>query len=272
MKRILKGKIMRRSMRYCLPAILLAVLATASSTVFASLIVLSDDFSGGNGNLVGTPPDVSTGNWSQTGATATNPIQVSSNKAAIGPTGQDVYAAFSQSIADIGPNAYLHTSMDINLSAVGTGDYFSHLSDPAGTTSFFFQRLGAVATTGGYFLTLAVTGGGGAATTPGTTVLSLNASHHVDVYWNFVGTGGLNDTFSVYVDNSVTPDISKTWDSTNAEPLQVSAGNFRQGGGAAAAPTLTADNLQVDYVPEPASLLLAGVAGLLGLAVRRSRS
>src|SRR5262249_30489638 len=134
----------------------------------------------------------------------------------------------------------LHTGMDINLSAVGTGDYFSHLSDPVGTTSTFLQRLGAVSTSGGYFLTLAETAGGGATTLAGTTVLSLGTTYHVDINWTFV-PGATNDTFSVLVNNAAY--LNKTWTSSTPEPTQISAGNFRQGGGSASAPTLTVDNL-----------------------------
>jgi hypothetical protein len=257
--------IMRRSLRY-FSAAFVAALLVCSSSAHAAIIVLSDDFSGGDGNLVGSTPDVSTGAWGQTGTNSTNPIQVSGGKAAIGPANQDAFAAFSSSVPHTDGGA-IHTSMDINVSAAGTGDYFSHLSDPAGTTQFFFQRLGAAASGAGYVLHLAVTGGGGAVTTLGTTVLNFNQTYHVDINWNFVA-GATNDTFQILVDNAAY--MSKTWDSTNAEPTAVSAGNFRQGGGAGAAPTLTVDNLNVD-VPEPAALILAGVIGLMGFVVRRSR-
>jgi hypothetical protein len=159
--------------------------------------------------------------------------------------------------------------MDINVSAAQSGDYFTHLSDPAGTTSFFMQRVGAAATTGGYFLTLAATAGGGATTSVGTTVLNLNQAYHLDLLWTF-NPGALNDTISLSVDG--VPYLSKTWDSTHSEPPALSAANFRQGSAGSAA-TVTVDNLQVETigVPEPASigLLLMGVVA--GLAKRRSR-
>ncbi len=260
---------MMNPVKRCLPAAILAVLLTASSTGFASTTVLSDDFNKANQALLGTTPNVG-GNWTITGSSVVNPLQVSGNQAALTTTGQDAYSAFSASVANAA-GSVLHTSMDLNLSAVLTGDYFSHLSDPAGTTSFFFQRLGAVAAPGGgYFLTLAATSGTGATTTPGTTVLNLNQTYHVDEYWTFVA-GALNDTFEV--DVAGVSYVTKTWDSTtSAEPSFVSAANFRQGS-ASQAPTLTIDNLQVEVisVPEPAPMLLAGVAGLVGLAFRRSR-
>jgi hypothetical protein len=252
-----------------------ALLAVSSSGVFASTIVFSDDFNKSNGNLVGTAPNTSTGNWTQTGTTATSPIQISSNAVAMGTTGQDAYAAFQTSVPNSSDGAQIHTSMDINVSAAQTGDYFSHLSDPVGTTTTFFQRLGAAASGAGYVLQLAVTGGGSAATTPGTTILSFNQTYHVDEYWTFVA-GAFNDTFEVDVTGpSVSGSyLTKTWDSTNGEPAQLSAANFRQGGATSSA-TLTVDNLQVEslaaVVPEPGTLGLTSVFLLISIARSRRK-
>jgi hypothetical protein len=250
-------------------AIFCALLAVSSSGLFASTIVFNDTFPKSDTALVGTTPDLSTGNWSQTGATATNPIQIVSNKVAMGTTGQDTYAAFSSSVSNSGDGSQVHTSMDINVSAAQTGDYFSHLSDPVATTSFFFQRLGAASSGTGYVLQLTVTGGGGAVATSGTTVLNFNQTYHIDEYWTF-NAGATNDTFQINVDNASY--LSKTWDSTNAEPTQLSAANFRQGGATSSA-TLTVDNLQVESiaaeVPESGTLGLASVFLLIGIG--RSR-
>lgn len=246
-------------------AIFCALLAISSSSVFASIIVFSDDFNKANGALVGTTPNISTGNWTQTGTATNNPIQISSNAVAMGTTGQDTYAAFSTPLPHQ-DGTTLHTSMDINVSAAQTGDYFSHLSDPVGTTSFFFQRLGASASGAGYVLQLAVTGGGSAATTSGTTVLNFNQTYHVDEYWTFV-SGATNDTFEVKVDNASY--LSKTWDSTNSEPTAISAANFRQGGATSSA-TLSVDNLQVE-VPEPGTLGLTAIFLLIGIGRSRRK-
>lgn len=244
-----------------------ALLAAPLSSVFASTIVFSDNFNKADQALVPTTPNISTGNWTQTGTITTNPVQIVSNKVPL-TTGQDVYAAFSAAVPNSGDGSVIHTSMDINVSAVPAGgDYFSHLSDPVGTTGTFLQRLGAAPTTGGFLLNLAETGGGGATTSAGITVLNLNQSYHVDVYWTFVA-GAINDTFQVNVDNI--PYLSKTWTSTTVEPTQVSSANLRQGG-AATAPTLTVDNLQVESipaVPEPTTLFLAGLMGLASVAWR----
>ncbi|HEX5470404.1 MAG TPA: hypothetical protein VFW73_00875 [Lacipirellulaceae bacterium] len=251
---------------FCSSAIVFGLLlAFTSSSALASTIVLSDDFNKSNQALVGTTPNISGGAWNQTGAVATNPIQIVSNAVSLVTSGQDTYAPFTGPVTEMGGNS-IHTSMDIHVSAAqATGDYFSHLSDPVGTNTLFFQRLFAKSMSGGFQLGLAVTGGGGAAINYGTTVLNLNQTYHVDAYWNFVA-GATNDTFDIDVDNM--PYFSKTWDSTNAEPLQISAANFRQGS-AGSAPTLTVDNLEVESVPEPTSLALGLLFGLLGPFVGR---
>ena len=251
---------MKRSL--ILSVAIVAALSYVPSAAFASL-VFQDDFNKANQALLGTNPNIG-GTWAITGTSVINPLQISGNQVPMANTGQDAFAALSSVV----PNAAgfpIRTSADINLSAVGTGDYFLHVTDPVGSSSLFYQRLGAAATTGGYFLTFAATAGGGATTTPGTTVLSLGTTYHVDVDWNFVA-GPLNDTFQVYVNGS--PYVSKTWDSTNAEPPSVSSVNLRQGTAGSAA-TLTIDNLTVEQVPEPSSLALLALAAMFGVAKRR---
>lgn len=259
---------MRRSLIFCFAVCLGATLALASSSFAAPIVVLADDFSGPDGDLVGTTPDIG-GTWGQTGTNSTNPIQVSGGKAAIGPANQDAYAAFSTPIPH-NDGTTIHSSMDLNVSAAqATGDYFFHLSDPVATTSFFFQRLGAVVDgtdSTKYHLTLLETGGGGGVTTVGAGLLSLGTTYDVDVLWNFV-PGATNDTFEVLVNGASY--LTKTWTSTNGEPTAVSAGNFRQGTGSVA-PTVTVDNLVVE-VPEPATFVLCGLAGLFALGCRRQR-
>src|SRR3954471_20141145 len=180
-------------LRVFVRAIAFVVLLSAlSSRTFAATIVFLDDFNKADGPLLGTTPNISTGPWTITGTSTTNPIQISSNAVALQTTGQDAYAALSTAIPHQ-DGTVLHTGMDINVSAAQTGDYFSHLSDPVGTSTNFYQRLGAVATTGGYFLTLTETSGTGSTTATGTTVLNFNQAYHVDVNWNFVA-GPTNDT------------------------------------------------------------------------------
>ncbi len=246
----------------------------------SATIVLSDDFST-NGALVGQSPDVGTGVWTQIGTNSLSPLTVTSNALPVsaGSNFQDAGAQFSASVPNTAGTS-VFSGLDINLSvAQATGDYFSHLSDPALSTSGFYQRLFARSATGGYQLGLLETSGG--TTTWGTTVLSLSQKYRVAIAWNFV-SGTTNDTFSLYVDptsateGSNTPYLTHTWTSATAEPANVSSGNFRQGSGTTG-PTLTADNLIVATtfaeasgvaIPEPTAILFGTlVCGVIGLGV-----
>lgn len=248
----------------CLPPIVGVALMVSSSAALANMIVLSDDFNVPNGPLDGTTPDVGTGNWTPTAAAA-NPIQIVSNQVALVNTGQDSYAAFSAAVPTTAGLGLL-TSMDINMSAASAaGDYFAHLSSPAGTTSVFLQRLFARSSANGFQLGLLDTSGTGSATTWGTTVLDFGTSYHVDIQWNFVA-GANNDTFGVSVNGS--PYLTHAWTSVNAEPSDLQAGNFRQGG-ASTFPSVLVDNLVVQTVPEPSTILLGSLMGLSCLAFRR---
>src|SRR5262245_37292467 len=127
------------AVRLSLVAVIAMTFAVLTVAPSMAAIVLRDDFNPPNQpvNLVGTTPDVSTGNWSQTGTITTTPIQVTGNKAAIGNSGQDVYAAFSSGIAHSDGNS-IFSGFTINVSAANAaGDYFFHLSDPVGTTTLF---------------------------------------------------------------------------------------------------------------------------------------
>lgn len=234
-------------------------LLTCGSNADAAL-VFSDDFSSADGALSGTTPDVGGGNWAATASAAT-PIQIASGAAAVKSSGQDEYAPFTAPVSTATALG-LTTNLDINVSAAqAAGDYFSHLSNPAGTTSTFLQRLFVRSSGAGFQLGLLDTSTG-STTTWGTGVLNLNSPFKVSVKWNFV-PGPLNDTFEVLVNGSSY--LTHTWTSTLAEPTDLAAVNLRQGSAANAA-TLTVDNLSVEstLIPEPATFALAG-AGLIGL-------
>jgi hypothetical protein len=262
---LIKGSYLERPLRFCASLALAALLATSASTSCAA-IVFSDDFSSGNGPLLGTTADVG-GVWTITGTSVVNPLLVASGAVAVQNNGQDAYAAFAPAVPHtIGG---LQTSADINVSAAQVGgDYFLHLSDPVGTTSNFYQRLFARSSGNGYQLGLVDTSGTGSTITYGSTVLAFGTSYDVDVTWNFI-PGATNDTFALTVNNL--PYLLHTWTSALAEPTQVSAANFRQGA-AGNAPTLTVDNLVVtSIIPEPSTLILGGVFGLLGIVCRNRR-
>lgn len=258
---------MRRSV-ICLCAFALgAALIGAASTSVAAL-VFSDDFNKSDQPLVGTTPNVG-GAWGLTGINVTNPEAIVSNAVPLTSSGQDVFAPFTAPVADA-DGFYLHTSADILVTAIPantTGDYFLHLSDPAGTTLLFYQRLFARASSAGYQLGMLATAGGGAVSDFGTTVLNLNQRYHVDINWNFVA-GALNDTFDLSVDGS--PYVTHTWNGTNSEPATISAVNLRQGSLTTGAPNVIVDNVAVEVVPEPGTLMLL-LIGVAVVALRRNK-
>ena len=255
------------TLRVCAAAALIGLGASTADAI----IILNEDFdSYTNTNLVGQ------GNWNQTGATATNPIQVAGatdKYAAVGPTGQDVYKALDSGGVSHTDGDDLNTSVEVNVTAANaTGDYFFHVSDPVGTSTNFYQRLYARSSGAGYQLGLVDTSGTGSVITWGTTVLNLNQAYDVDIDWNFV-PGAQNDTFSLTVDSSAY--LTHTWTSTqNQEPTAISAANLRQGA-TGNSPTVQVDAIVIDgdtLVPEPASIGLLAAAAMFGTRRRRAAS
>lgn len=219
-----------------------------------------------DGNIVGQ------NNWLQTSTATNNPIQYSTGKAIVGTTGQDVYKTFQTQVLKSSVST-LYTRVDLTaIAAQNAGDYFFSLSDPAGTASNFYQRLFIRSTSGGFNLGLQSTSGTGSLTLWGTSLLSLNQKYTIVIAWDMVA-GGLNDTFSVYVDPTfnnrslLTAEITSNWNSTTGtEPaLTISALNLRQGS-ASTAPTVSVEELfvgdtlvDVGIIPEPNSLSLLGL-------------
>jgi hypothetical protein len=168
------------------------------------------------------------------------------------------------------------------VNAQANGDYFFSLSDPAGSSSNFYQRLFVRASGSGFNLGLQSTSGTGSLTVWGSSVYNLNELLSVVIAWDMVG-GVLNDTFSLYVNpltndrTLLTSEITSNWNSTTgAEPtLTISALNLRQGS-ATTAPTTYVEELWVGdslsdvgitTIPEPSSwsLILIGCGSLIAL-------
>ena len=243
------------------------------------------DFSTGyvDGNLAGLGPNVVGQNgWAQTSTSSTTPIQYNSTlgAAVIGTSGQDIYKAFTTQ-AQKTDGTSLFARLDFKLTAVqATGDYFFHVSDPAGTTGNLYARLFARTAGSGFSLGIQTTSGTSSATVWGSSILDLNQSYTAVVAWDFVG-GALNDTMTVYVNplsdnrSNLTAEVTSNWlSTTGAEPASaISAVNLRQGN-AANAPTVNATYISVGstlgdvgVIPEPSSslLMMLGAVGLIGI-------
>ena len=245
--------------------------------------LFSDDFNTYSaGNLVGQ------GGWSQTGATATTPIQVSSGKAALGISGQDVYSALPGGISSFADGSTFYLGLNLNVSAAqATGDYFLHYSPTVGESSLFFDRLFVKSSGAGFVLGYLATSGTGSGVLYGSTVLSFNTDYRTVLAYNAVA-GTQNDTAAIYVNPSdLSVELNNTayatfgWNggTVSAENHNVAAVNLRQGGNTASA-TLTVDNLNASQsfadvatytaVPEPASITLLGIS-LTALLIRRRK-
>ena len=259
------------------------VIAFISVGVCRADIVFQDSFST-NGALVTSLPQVGAA-WAQTGTSATNPIQVSGGRVQISNTGQDAWGGFSSQVATT-PGDSIYVGLDINVtSASAGGDYFLHFSDPAGTTTNFYNRIFLRAATGGFQIGIASNSGTGTVTTYGATALNFGQNYRIVSAWDFVsGTG--NDVLNLYVDpvsgdrSSNTAYISNySWTGTGEPTAFVSAVNLRQGG-TTSFPVLSGDNLIVSKnnfaeaaaVPEPTCVSLLGMAGIAMLAVRRQKA
>lgn len=246
------------------------------STSFGAAAFSEDFNSYANGNISGQGP------WTATASAAT-PMQVANGRAQLGTSGQDEYAAFGAAVVNAdGTSFYYGLTLNV-ISAQAAGDYFFHVSNPAGTTSLFYERLFARSSGAGFQLGFLDTSGTGSLTTWGTTELSLNTDYRIVVGQNFIA-GPVNNTFAVYVNPSDltieannTAYLTHTWTSVNAETDTIAAVNLRQGGAANSAAVLVDDILisktfsDVTAVPEPSSIALAVLGGLalLGCLKRR---
>ncbi len=227
-------------------------------------------------------PLTNQGPWLAT-ANALGPIQVSSGRAQLATSGQDAYAPFSSAVVNADGTSFFFGFTVNVISAQAGGDYFIHTSNPAGTTTSFYERVFARSSGGGFQFGLVDTSGTGSTITYGSTVLSLSTDYRVVVAQNFVA-GGNNDTFSLYVnptDLSVegnnTPYLTHTWTSATAETGTYAAVNLRQGAAGSAAAVSVDDILvsktfaDVTAIPEPSSVILVTVGGLVLLARIRRR-
>ena len=242
---------------------LFAPLAPASA-------VFSDTFTYSDGNLVGN------GGWIQNGATSTNPIQVTSGHAVVGPTGQDVQNNFSSAVTHTDGTS-IFAGFDLTVTAgSAAGDYFLHYIAGGGNDLRLF------ATTSGGGFVLGLMSSTGDLQTNGSTVLSLNTTYRVVLSWNFLA-GAKNDTMSIYinptdltVEGNNTAYLNYTWGAGGAtEPTSIASIDLRQG---TSGPAENIDNLNigtifadVSTIPEPSTWMMIGVGAVLLAGVQRFR-
>jgi hypothetical protein len=273
-------------MKKTLHGIFTLMLALASSQAANYLTV---DFATGYtaGNLAGITANAAGQNdWKQTSSTATTPIQINANQqVVIGASGQDVYKAFTSAFTKSDGTSIFLRSRFALTGSTAAGDYFMHLSPTAGDSSSFLGRIGAKLTAAGastYLLGAQSTSGSGSLMTYGTRALNLNTFYDVILKWDFVA-GGVNDTFSLYVDPTsnvlanLSPYVTANWLSTTAEPTTLAAVNLRQGS-AGNATTALVSSLSVGsslsdvgVVPEPSSGALLVLGGVSLVAIRSLR-
>lgn len=267
-------------MRLLVTATLVGLFAWASLAAHAE-VVFQDAFLV-DGPLVGSTPQTGTGNWTQTGTSTVNPLTIAGGVLNIGTNGQDAYGTFSSAVSATAGTS-LFSAFDLSItSAQAGGDYFFHLSNPAGTTSNFYQRFFARSSGSGYQLGISSGSGTGSITTYGSDVLTFGQTIRIVTAWDFVA-GSNNDLLSIYVNptdpvrgNNTTYVGGYSWTGSLAEPTSIAAVNFRQGT-ATSAPVASIDNLIVatnwgdlTAIPEPSSIVVLGGLGFAG-AVRAGR-
>lgn len=199
-------------------------------------------------------------NWTQIGATATNPISVTSTgltytgyvssglglAAALTTSGQDLYRDGSASIS----TGAIYCSFMLNVSAAqSAGDYFLALLN-TGSTTDFMARTWIKSSGTGFQLGISKWTPTAAATSYAPSVLSFNTTYLVVVKYAFSAATTTDDLVSLYIMSSgvpatepVTPDTTATHPSAN-DAVSLGRVALRQGS-SSNAPTLTIDGIRL---------------------------
>jgi hypothetical protein len=251
-------------------------------------LLLSENFSSyASGNLVGQ------NNWTQLGAAATLPLQVTSGKVVI-PGAQaaaDNQDAWNNLSAVIPPPGAGTTStfygLDLTVQSapviggsITAPSYFAALynaASPGGAGNFANERLTAqdnsANAAGTYLLGARITGQGTDPFTYGTTALSYNTLYNVVVQADMVA-GAANDTLEVFVNGSLYlshPIGAGATDPTGMGAFVISqfasatVGNV----GATIGGVRVADNYAQAAVPEPSTMILMLMSGLALVGIGR---
>jgi hypothetical protein len=257
-----------------------AILGMASWSASAALL-FSDDFNYSDGSLSG-PSSVSGGIWYTHSATATQTGQVDVASSRVNLTGNEAEDVSAQLAGAPISSGTIYYSMIVNFSVLpaGVGNYFANLRD-SGTG--FRARLDAT-TTGAAAGTLQLGINNGSTPPTGVSQFPLNLSLGSD-YLAVVRYDIGSSTSTLWVSDGSSPllESGPSVSATDTSVLTIAGGyssiSLRQSrtSGPVDMGTLTVDNVRVATtfaevlpVPEPSTILLGTIGGLLGfLKLRR---
>ena len=245
---------MKTTFRFCIVLVLLLLLG-----VPVSAQLLEDNFTAAAGTAL------TDAGWTISGTSTTNALTVTAsgltftgyapsgigNGVPMANTGQDVYRSFPKVSSD---SVYL--SFMANISAVGTGDYFIAFS-PSALQTNYYARLHVKSSGSGFVVGISKSNEVSGGAQYGSTVFSLSTTYLFIVKFKFIAPATaadtVNDPISVYCLPSGTsltaepavPEIANYLSATKVDPTDLGYITLRQGGGAAAAPTLVIDGIRV---------------------------
>jgi hypothetical protein len=266
--------------------VLIAIAVCAPGKAWATTYI-SDNFSTfAPGNLVGQ------NGWTQLGASASLPLQVSGGSVVIPGNqtvdNQDAVKAFGSTVSTT-----LYAGLSLNLSSAPSPppSYFFALTES--TANFANARLSAIDNSanvpGTYVLEARYTGQGGNPFVAGTTPLFYGQTYNV-IEKVIVTPTGAGEGIVVYVnptsnvEGAQTPYLDTTSQTTTGfiiPPVGFTGAIISQfAGGATRNVGVAIDHVYIADtfaeaamvpVPEPSSILLAGFGGAIGLLVLRRR-
>lgn len=242
-----------------------------------SQTLFSDDFTATSGTAL------TSAGWTISGTTTTNPISTTSgslsfgkfsgsgvgNSVALQATGQDIYNTFPYY-----SSGSIYLSFMVNVSAVGTGDYFIALS-PSSAQTNYYARLHVKSSGSGYVVGISKSNEVSGGAQYGSAVLSLNATNLIVVKYTFVAPATAadtaNDPISVFVFTTTvpttepaTPEIASYATNTKGDAANLGFITLRQGT-TGAAPTLQLDGIRVGLTwtaGVPTGVVDAAAAGI----------
>ncbi len=258
----------RGKLRYCylgkikMKRILAMLTILAVSVITANAVVLtSDTFTYPNGSLTNNAA------WSAHSGAGSAPVQVVNGAIVVDQgsgsredvhidfataSGGSVYAGFDFSVADLG-GPYVGTD----------NEYFAHFNSSA-----FFGQMDIVAAQGSGDFRVGIATDNSIAEAVWGTDLSFDTTYRAIIQYDID-----NDQATLWIDAATTGDTS-IQGIDGSQTATISSFSFRQSD-SSKDETITVDNLIVgtgfnDVVPEPATVAMFGIGGLIAFIIRRS--